>query len=384
MKVMMENSRKFVFAKRFLRKCFLTLIVSAAVSILPVQNGFSAAAPSVPAACSFCCFFSLIRNLFLRSSWPTSEKFEMALRRRALVVLFSLDSSLGSNSCKDVNRRCLEFHLQQVCMPDEIICNFLGQPRFMSFNVEDLSAALGQSVKLPVGADQALSQASTEGQTELAVFSLAAGADVGVADNDGNTSLHYAALFGHMQICDLLIRHKASVGVAANDGDTPLHSAALFGHVQVCDLLIRCSANVGATNNYGNTPLPYAALFGHVQVCDLLIRHRANAGTTDNDGNTPLHWAAREGCEQICNLLIRHRANASAANNNGNTPLHLAAMEGRAQVCTFLLVAGADLSFLNNSSETSAMVARNYNYLNLARILEEEEAVASVVPGSVD
>jgi ankyrin repeat protein len=364
MEVVMENLRKPVLRKLVLRKCFLTLMTAAVILMLPVQDSFAAEAPSDSAS-----WFSLNKSRIVLAVVATGaagyafyrlinpkgqvwqkEESDAALGRRTLIVLFALNS-LGSKSCKDVNYRCLEFHLQPVCMPDGTIYrNPQGQLLFLTFNVENLSAALGQRVRLPANADQDLYKASMEGQTGLIVFFLAVGVDVGVVNQYGSTPLYCAALFGHMQVCDLLIVAGANAGAANKDGYTPLHGAAMGGYEQVCDLLIAAGANAGAADNNGMTPL----------YCAVVNRH-----------------------EQVCNLLLAAGANVDAADNNGNTPLHYAVVNRHEQVCNLLLAAGADPRAADQDGQTPAMTARAENHLNLARILEAAEAAASVVPGSV-
>jgi ankyrin repeat protein len=284
MEVMMENSRKSVLRKFVLRKCFLTFMAAAVISMSPVQDNFLAAAPAGS------------------SKGYTSEESHLALRRRVLVVLFALNS-LGSKGCLDVNRGCLEFHLQQVCMPDGTIYrNSQGQSLFLSFNVEDLSAALGQPVKLPANADRSLSLASHRGQIGLVIFSFAAGANAGAVDYNGSTPLHRASLNGDMHVCVLLIASGVIMD-ATNNGSTPLHWAALNGHEQVCTLLIAAGANVGATNFSGYTPLHFASRNGHEQVCTLLIEAGADLSFSNNSGETPSMFARNSGYHNLATKL---------------------------------------------------------------------------------
>ena len=53
----------------------------------------------------------------------------------------------------------------------------------------------------------------------------------------------------------LLCDNKADVNVQDHDGDTPLHWAAIEGYLEICDLLIEHGADVNAVNIKGQTPL---------------------------------------------------------------------------------------------------------------------------------
>jgi len=54
---------------------------------------------------------------------------------------------------------------------------------------------------------------------------------------------------------ELLLRHKADPDVADNDGNTPLHAAAIRGTRDVATFLIKLNANPYARNNAGNIPV---------------------------------------------------------------------------------------------------------------------------------
>ena len=69
----------------------------------------------------------------------------------------------------------------------------------------------------------------------------------------GQTPLAMAALFGHTEIVDLLIRSGANVNAPTRDGNTPLHNAAFFGHAEAAELLLSSGADRDARNNLGQT-----------------------------------------------------------------------------------------------------------------------------------
>ncbi|KZV72354.1 ankyrin [Peniophora sp. CONT] len=70
-------------------------------------------------------------------------------------------------------------------------------------------------------------------------------------DHDGNTALHWAASFGHLDFVRVLLDHPA----VNEDGQTALHAAASRGHSEICRVLLDHGAFVDATDNDGNTPL---------------------------------------------------------------------------------------------------------------------------------
>lgn len=75
-----------------------------------------------------------------------------------------------------------------------------------------------------------------------------------------------------------------------NDGNTPIHMAAKFGHLDVVKLL--CSQggiDVNAMNEKLDTPLRYACEKGNMEMMELLWRLGAKVNTKNELGNTVLH-----------------------------------------------------------------------------------------------
>ena len=76
---------------------------------------------------------------------------------------------------------------------------------------------------------------------------LAAGADVGSRDKDGNTALQLAANSGHTRCVELLLLGNALVDQVSPQGLRALHLAACGGHEAVVKALIRKGARLGCT-----------------------------------------------------------------------------------------------------------------------------------------
>lgn len=98
------------------------------------------------------------------------------------------------------------------------------------------------------------------------------------------SQLHEAAKRGEMEELRLLLddipkkpwwRSQSRWGVNARDdfGDTLLHKAAQFGHIELASLLLERGADVNPRNERDKTPLHYAVSWGHAEMADLLRRH---------------------------------------------------------------------------------------------------------------
>lgn len=88
---------------------------------------------------------------------------------------------------------------------------------------------------------------------------IKSGVDVNVWGNGGPTLLYWAASWGDMDACSLLISVGADVNVKLKEnGWTPLHAAADYGSQVSCEILIKSGANVGALDARGRTPIELA------------------------------------------------------------------------------------------------------------------------------
>lgn len=75
------------------------------------------------------------------------------------------------------------------------------------------------------------------------------------------------------------------------DGNTALMHAAVYGHVEVVNLLIEEGANIHHVNPIsGKTPLMYASRKGHLEIVELLLSKGVALDVQDKKGMTALMW----------------------------------------------------------------------------------------------
>ena len=86
-----------------------------------------------------------------------------------------------------------------------------------------------------------------------------------------------------------LIKLGASPTASNAIRQTGLHVAAIWGHVEVSDVLLRAGANVNARNQFGITPLHMAAQNSHEQVAKLLLEWGADVSCAA-DGPKKRTW----------------------------------------------------------------------------------------------
>ena len=217
------------------------------------------------------------------------------------------------------------------------------------------------------------------------------GDDVNVVDGEERkTGLHYAAFWGNIAICELLLESGAKINIEDKEGDGPLHTAARRKKAAVCELLVAHRADVTAVNKKGQTPLILAiaadtlgvssALCGalitkdsmNVADCDgnsalhiasrtyniaivqLLVNYGADTNPVNKCGQTPLHMAAGgwKDCPELCKILLVHGAEIDAVDEDGNQALHLACQQSHIKAGIQLVVYGADITTVNKHGQT--------------------------------
>ena len=122
--------------------------------------------------------------------------------------------------------------------------------------------------------------------------------DPDAADARGWTALARAAYSGHVECVDELLLRSARVNLANDDGLTPLHIAALRNNTSIVARLLRSEveADVNARDARCWTPLMIAANLGHEPVVSQLVANPLCAvHLTDERGCSALWLASRQG-----------------------------------------------------------------------------------------
>ncbi|XP_072558013.1 ankyrin repeat and SAM domain-containing protein 1A-like isoform X2 [Paramormyrops kingsleyae] len=205
--------------------------------------------------------------------------------------------------------------------------------------------------------------------TLSSLLSIWRGPNVNCVDSTGYTPLHHAALNGHNDIVELLLRNEALTNIADNKGCYPLHLAAWKGDQRIVRLLVhqgpshpklngqnsvdprefkRCGPfdpYINAKNHDNETPLHCAAQYGHTEVVRLLLEELTDPTMRNSKMETPLDLAALYGRLEVVKLLLTAHPNLLSCSTRSHTPLHLAARNGHRAVVEVLLAAGMDINY---------------------------------------
>jgi ankyrin repeat protein len=202
---------------------------------------------------------------------------------------------------------------------------------------------------------------------------LAVAADTRVAD---------AAQQGDRDAVRALIQQKADVNVAQGDGSTALHWAAIKDDLELTKMLLTAGANVKAVTRLGAaTPLFLAAKSSSAGIILALLKAGADPNATDDHGTTPLMIAAAAGQPEAVKILIDHGADVNAREGaHGQTALMFAAALDRVAAIRILTEHGADVSVTSKAVKLAKIPSSFEASLNAPA----EAAQPKPAPGNAD
>lgn len=214
-------------------------------------------------------------------------------------------------------------------------------------------------------------------------------------DSFGRTPLHYAAQFGFVVVCQILMskmqewgQFNVENGIDApewqdKDGNAPLHLSVLGGHVLTTKALLQGENWQGVSDNKAemrraisksSAVLAIATKANSKAIVQMLVEAGVDINWQDKTGETALHIAARFGHDECARVLLEGTAEQKAdielaENSFAWTPLHIAAVDGHLSVAQLLVEAGADVDKLDSSGWTAKEHAALRGHLPIAHLL---------------
>ncbi|KJV54132.1 ankyrin repeat family protein [Orientia tsutsugamushi str. Kato PP] len=182
--------------------------------------------------------------------------------------------------------------------------------------------------------------------------------------------LDLAAITHNYKIVALLTHHKADANKRNLLGETPLHTAVTndVEYNEYNAKIIKCLLKHGADPNiqdiYGQTAL-HSAVIKNNKIATYLLTStpRVNMNIEDDNHHIPLYYAIRGGNTIILKILLDyyHNINVPCINydSNNHTMLHIAAIFGKTDIADILLDNGADINSKNSSNNTALSLAIN-------------------------
>lgn len=206
----------------------------------------------------------------------------------------------------------------------------------------------GADVNMQKNGDTVLLTASFQGNPQVVDLLLTNGADIHCKRFEGASVLHETvagndskSLNGRIATLEKLLNHGIDIDIADEEGHTALHCAALYGALEMAVLLVNKGATINAKNKWGDVPLDRAALEGRVEVAEFLVEKGAEVNNNEG-GCNGLGQAASYGHMPMIKLLLDHGAKAIPKRFK-RPELLCAARSGNAAAVSLLYERGFDL-----------------------------------------
>ncbi|KAK3083084.1 hypothetical protein FSP39_013519 [Pinctada imbricata] len=149
--------------------------------------------------------------------------------------------------------------------------------------------------------------------------------DINRIDAKGRSLLFYAAQCDQPEVAVQLINAGCDANIADHHGNTPLHEAAEYGHIEIVNLLIekgKCRLN--PINALGQTPLMKAVANDNLQICKILIKAGCDKDSLDHLNRSALLIGLREGSEDSVLYLLKSGSDVNIVDGEGHSALYYA------------------------------------------------------------
>ncbi|CUG86563.1 ankyrin repeat protein, putative [Bodo saltans] len=217
----------------------------------------------------------------------------------------------------------------------------------------------------------ALHAAAFGGHLDVVRTLIGFGADVSPAAMNGLTVLHVAST---IECAQALIDAGASTFARDNNGRTTLMYAAAKGDVATVRLFLKSGVDPNVTDKGGITALFLAAVEGFAEAVAALIEGGADFSFADENGVTAL-MRASHNVECAALLIATDGASLHTRCNAGRSAIHYAAIRGDAATIRLMVEKGADINLLDANGCTALMGAA---------VLGNEDAVVALVECGAD
>ena len=216
-----------------------------------------------------------------------------------------------------------------------------------------------------------LHEAAICGREEILEIGLARGVDVARVDVYGRLPLHYACIYGHVGMIDILLRkNPKTINCLDHDNFTPLIHGIVRHQLECVQELLAHGARIDPGSDADHVPLNLACQHGSVEITELLLEKRAKI-LPDAEGLYPQHLVARTGrMPETLLMLERYGADLDQRDRLYQwTPLFHAASEGSVECMEILLHRGVDVNIVDEKKLPAMYYATWEGHMECMKLL---------------
>jgi ankyrin repeat protein len=155
-------------------------------------------------------------------------------------------------------------------------------------------------------------------------------------DETGSTALHYAAVGGHLKVCELLLKEQAKPNIANWNGKRPFFLCVARGCLKSAKRFIEFQGDVNTVDKTGKTVLMRAIMSANEELVDFLLQQGADYSVKDGNDWSMLHYAARAGSKYLVSTFLDFGISPYLQSKQGKSPAHLADEAGQSHITLFL------------------------------------------------
>ncbi|XP_029861337.1 ankyrin repeat domain-containing protein 55 isoform X7 [Aquila chrysaetos chrysaetos] len=225
-----------------------------------------------------------------------------------------------------------------------------------------------------------LSLATYLGWLEGCVSLLRNGAKQNIPDKNGRLPLHAATAEPDVRLLNVLLQQSnlSEINHQDNEGMTSLHWAAFHNRPQHTQTLLHKGADPTLVDKDFKTALHWAVQSGNRILCSIILDHYQGPSIInydDENGKTCMHIAAAAGYSDIISELAKvPECNLQALDVDDRTPLHWAAAAGKADCVQTLLELGIDSSPRDINENTPLTYAVYCGHTACIKLLSQESS----------
>ncbi|CAG2222771.1 unnamed protein product [Mytilus edulis] len=161
--------------------------------------------------------------------------------------------------------------------------------------------------------------------------------DINAQTYDGGNALYFSALFGHIEITQLLLENNAYCNICIYRLKQSIFDSLVKNtSSRVTEYVSNKSVEYAFDVVAGSSPLHIACFMGRTDIVHCIMDHNANINLTKEDGTTPLFYACELGHADIVRLLLHKGADLRKCRKDVKSPLDIATHNGHTSIVLIL------------------------------------------------